>query len=509
MLLLGVFLILGYRLSYAADDDLSCIYDPCGCMIKASENGEFDKNLCEQCREAQNAPMHYCDCHAGTKFYYGLDEYVNDTVWYTIRLEDVIDNGFVAYWFSQKGVTLDIFLQCNVNTPFLSQYVPANSSYTLAGEGLEEMVQKYGSVGEMVAKGMDIHIRVAPEQGAEGHVMCFQKDHGFHSTCDDICPVYERMKYGISYSDNVYEMKPDIMGARLFVMWRQDDNLPIEMDILEQCDGEPITFATLTDSLHVYFIDTLLLQKKKAAGESLFFRFRAEHHGTLKFSHPYHWRTYEIDSTLCNGQQYELRDLAFTSDTAFIDTIRFIRDTITESKYRLQFEDIIEIYDTLYLEEEQMPVYNDFYDVIIREYKNYTHQQTDADGCTTEYILTVLPVKKDEPICPGDPSCPPDEPVCPGDPSCPPDEPVCPGDPSCPPDEPICPGDPDCPPDEDGLEEVFADTVEPLLLTDITGRVILGKPTKKDVQLFLETNKGTFLLVVKKGNEQVVMKFVR
>ena len=336
-----------------AEDDLSCLYDPCGCMIKATENGEFDNALCDQCREAQNAPMHYCDCHAGERFYYGIDKYLKDTTWFTVRLEDVVDNGFVAYWFSQKGMHLDIFLQCNVNTPFMTQYVPANGSFTISGEELAEEVKKYGAVGEMVIQGMDIHVRMAPEKGVEGHAMCFQKDHGFHSTCEETYLVYERMKYGISYSDNVYKMMPDIMGRRLFVMWKQNEFLPIEMDILEQCDGEPLTTVVLTDSLHVYFIDTLLLQQKKAADEPLYFRFRAENHGTLKFSHPYYWRINDVDTVLCNGQQYVLRDDVFMTDTAFVDTIRFIRDTITESRYNIRFEESLQVFDTIYIEESK------------------------------------------------------------------------------------------------------------------------------------------------------------
>ncbi len=517
MFLLLVFLFLGHHLLLALgsmpealpqndgqptlrspqDDDMSCIYDPCGCMIKASENGEFDKDLCEQCRVAQGAPMHYCDCHSGTKFYYGIDEYIKDTVWYTVRLSDVVDNGFVAYWFSEKGLQLDVFLQCNVNTPFMSQYVFANGSFTISGDALLEEVKKYGSVGEMVMQGMDIHIRLAPEDGVEGHAMCFQKDHGFHSTCDETYLVYLRMKYGISYSDNVYKMMPDIMGRQLFVMWRQDDNLPIEMDILEQCDGQPVATTVLTDSLHVYFIDTLLLQQKQAQNKPLYFRFRAENHGTIKFSYPFHWRTNEIDTMLCNGQQFELRELFFTTDTSFVDTIRFIRDTITESVYKIQFEESLQVLDTVYVDEADMPYYDDFYEAIIREYKNYTIVKTDAYGCSTEYQMTVLPKKKDNPVCPGDPDCPPEEIVCPGDPNCPPEEIICPGDPNCPPD------------DSDGIEQVLADGAEPLMLTDIMGKVILNRPSNEDIDNFFGKNTGVYLLVVRKGNEQIVMKLAK
>ncbi len=366
---------------------------PDACSTFGSNPDWAHSEDCKKCGEMQNAPHYYCECHAAGHLHYGMDTIITDTTWLKAPLTEVIEKGIMAYWFSENGIGVEFYVNCIQIAPYKLAYISANKSYGMDSKELQAIVDK-NNLGTIV-KNFDAYFRFYPLNGKPGRVIGLEYNQGFHSTCDDLFPVYYNMLYPFSYTDNVYELRPQDMNRDFFVQWKQTRNknkdTSADMAITwGECMGDTVGSAYLFDSTKVYFPDRHLLDSARAADKSLFFHFKSTGMGTLTFVSPVHWERDSLEYELCEGLSVTLKDTVLTETTVYADTTWVVGDTC-----KLTIHDVTVIPPTpidtiIYLKKEDLPHrFNGW--KRLNAFGNYTIMDNSVEGeCAKLYHLQLI-----------------------------------------------------------------------------------------------------------------------
>ena len=346
---------------------------------------------CERLRRQLGYPHYYCYCKEESEtFAFPQERNVSDTLWFTATLDD-LKQGMTAYWFSDDSVSMDVYALCNSKNPTMSFTVGSHRMMEKSVEEINEKIQEFGDLGELIGAFITPHIRIYPHQKGNGKVYCYPYNQGPHSTCENILPVYASMTYVSNHADDVYELRPEQMpeSGRLFVHWKEEKNRPCTLSIAETCDGAPLYTARLADSLGVYWVDSTLLRQHIAAQTPLYFHFahNAAHVGRIRFSPDPRYRIRLADSTLCQGiSEYSIEDTVVVMK----DTIWQTAHTLTARGYRLITLPPDTLRDTVLISKDMLTTDGCYYpaaDTILYEYGDYEFTIEQPMQCT--YVVAL------------------------------------------------------------------------------------------------------------------------
>lgn len=324
---------------------------------------------CDLTRKVFGYPYYYCDCVEDNTidFQFGMDMEITDTLWFAASVAE-LKKGLSAYWFSSKGIRLELYALCSSTAPTMTLTVGGNTMKEMDIAFINKKLEEMGALAEIAESVMRPHLRVYPLNGGTGRVMAYPYDAGPHSTCEDLLPVVAGMTYVSNHDEDVYALAPAAIrkDQQMFVQWKQKDNRPCRMTVTRgQCDGTPIIDKQLRDSTKVYFPSIDLLNEVKASGDTLFFHFThtPTDIGRICFRYNPKWQTLQMDTVFCEGLALQLADTALTQTTVYgPDTVWFSRDTLNIYTYNVEVLSTTPIYDTLYRYERQLPFfYRDYY----------------------------------------------------------------------------------------------------------------------------------------------------
>lgn len=364
-----------------------------------------DEQVIERCDLIQktfNYPYYYCDCAEDNtvEFHFGLDTVITDTLWFSATVSE-LKYGLSAYWFSDKGIRLELYALCSSTEPTYTMSVGANTMRDIDVDFINSKLADMGDLAELAETIVKPHLRVYPLKGGQGRVLAFAYDEGPHSTCEDLFPVKNGMTYITNHDEDIYAWLPADMrkNQQMFVQWQQKKNLPCEMDFLRGTCANPelICTRTMSDSTKLFFPDTAIVNKAKAAGDTLFFRFRhkAEDVGRVRFRYNIKWQETVMDTTFCEGKSLELRDTILKETTVYSgDTVWRSLDTVDVYTYNVNVIPATLKHDTLRIYKKDLPMYykKTYYvdhmgehDVVIRK----------KNTCTQHILLQVIDLDGD------------------------------------------------------------------------------------------------------------------
>ncbi len=368
---------------------------PDACSTFGSNPDWAHSEDCKKCGEMQHAPHYYCDCHASGTLHFGMDTIITDTTWLKAPLTDVINKGIMAYWFSDSdnGIGVEFYVNCIQIAPYKKAYISPNKSYGIDSKELKRIVEE-ANLGTMI-KNFDAYFRFYPLNGKPGRVIGLEYNQGFHSTCEDLFPVYYNMLYPFSYTDNVYELRPQDMKKDFFVQWKQtrikNKDTSADMAITwGECMGDTVGSAYLFDSTKVYFPSRHLLDSAQAAGKSLFFHFKSTGMGTLTFVSPIHWECDTLEYELCEGLSVTLKDTVLTETTIYADTTWVGGDMCKQTIHDVTIIPPTPIDTVIYLKRSDLPLrFNGW--KRIDAFGNYTIMDKSKRGeCAKLYHLQLI-----------------------------------------------------------------------------------------------------------------------
>lgn len=349
---------------------------------------------CAELSRCLNAPYYYCDCkNNSVAFAYGIDTVLNDTTWYSAKLNDLQD-GLTAYWFSNGSVQIDIFPLCISDTALMSTTIGKNRAYNVTSDYISEKLQAISGTLPESLKNMEVHIRVVPQQGVSGRVVMTSYNNGYHSTCSRPLPVYCNMAYVLSNPDNVYQLTYTTAPSDMAVQWIQTDSQPVNIELaVGSCTAPALATAQLTDSSHVWLPQRSVLLDAYNQNQPLFFRFFTNAVGRVWFVSPVMQYTYRVDTTLCQGIPLQLSDTALTQTTVYTDTSYLSRtDSLLLTTYNLTVTPPSVNYDTMSVEPSAFPFLYKGQGVVNR-YGTFTYLIHNDGACDRRIQLTVKPVE--------------------------------------------------------------------------------------------------------------------
>ncbi len=353
--------------------------------------GLISSATCELCLPCMGdtMPDYYCDCMEGIPFHYGLDTVITDTVWYTARVSDIVNGGICAYWFSDSVVSIDLFIACNLKRPNEQINLSRNSSRIYSPETIRSMLGSAGDIVGIVGS-KPIYLRVAPR--AKGRVIIDKYGESFRSDCgDSIFSVYYGIQYALGNEHTVYRMPRARQRSLKFVNWIQKDNKPLRMSIVRgDClAGDTVESVVLTDSVRPYMADTTLMQDVYNKKDSLYFVFDRADFGKVIFrstaKYPDKFKTYE-DTVMCQGAMFD-NGTIITHDTAFVDTLWIVRDTLAIRTTNVTMVSPDPAMDTMLLKSKQLYFY--YHGGYITEFGDYDITEHNDGGCDGRYMLHV------------------------------------------------------------------------------------------------------------------------
>ena len=320
---------------------------------------------CDIIQKTFNYPYYYCDCHENNTvdFYFGLDTIITDTLWFSASIAE-LKYGMSAYWFSDKPIRLELYALCSSTDPTFTMTVGGNTMRDIDVDFINKKLSEMGDLAEMAETIVKPHLRVYPLKGGEGRVLAFAYDEGPVSSCEDLFPVKHGMTYITNHDNDIYAWCPADMrkDQQMFVQWYQKDNLPCEMEFLRGTCSNPelICARTLKDSTKLFFPDINLVNEAKAAGDTLFFRFKhkPEEVGRVRFYYNIKWREMEMDTTFCEGLSFQLPDTILTQSTDYTnDTVWYNLDTVDIYTRHIHVTPAKEKRDTLRVFKSDLPMY--------------------------------------------------------------------------------------------------------------------------------------------------------
>lgn len=311
---------------------------------------------CEAIREGINAPYYYCDCReTSTPFQFPLETEVNDTVWYTATADD-LKQGISAYWFANSSVTMEVYAFCSSKEPTLKLTVGRNQMVDVDVATINEKLAEMGETVQELLGVVTPRIRVYPNNGGSGKVYCYPYDQGPNSTCDEPLPLRPNMTYVCSTPSNEYELDYSLIpsSGKAFIHWKQDKNKPCTVWLtLDSCSGQEVMRTQLSDSLHVYHLDSALLKQTKTEKRNIWMH--VEHPdgytGRIYFyTNPkYAVPAEPINQSTCVGKTLTANLRKYSTDTAFVDTIWVNKDTLQTMEVNFSFLKSEMQYDTVYV----------------------------------------------------------------------------------------------------------------------------------------------------------------
>lgn len=310
---------------------------------------------CEAATANRNVPYYYCDCYVtATKFQFPLEAEINDTVWYTATVDD-LKQGISAYWFSDCSVVMEVYAFCTSKVPTISVTIGRNQMHEIDIATINQKLDEMGKTAEELFGLVTPRIRVYPKDGGSGKVYCYPYNHGVHSTCAEPLPLRPRMTYVCDQAYNAYKMDYSLIpsSGKAFVRWKQDKAKPAEIWFtLDSCNGEEIAHTILTDSLHVYTLDSAMLVQARKGKHPIWMHVQHEEDivGRVNlYTNPkYTAPAPAIDMTTCLGKTLTANMRTYRSDTAFVDTLWVKKDTLCTMDVALEFTKPEMEYDTIY-----------------------------------------------------------------------------------------------------------------------------------------------------------------
>ena len=160
-------------------------------------------------------------------FQFGMDMEISDTIWFSATIPE-LKQGLSAYWFSTKGIRLELYALCSSTAPTMTITVGGNTMREMDINFINQKLDEMGNLAEMAESVMNPHLRVYPLNGGSGHVMAYPYDEGPHSTCDNLLPVVHGMTYVSNHDEDVYALAPSAIrkNQQMYVQWKQKDNQP-------------------------------------------------------------------------------------------------------------------------------------------------------------------------------------------------------------------------------------------------------------------------------------------
>jgi len=363
--------------------------------VQAPDNAVIER--CDLIQKTFNYPYYYCDCFEDNtvEFHFGLDTVITDTLWFSATVSE-LKYGMSAYWFSDKPIRLELYAICSSTEPTLTFTVGGNTMKDIDVDFINSKLAEMGDLSEIVETVVKPHLRVYPLNGGQGRVLAFAYDEGPNSTCEDLLPVKHGMTYITNHEEDIYAWLPQDMrkNKQMFVQWYQKKNLPCEMEFLRGTCADPtlICKRTMADSTKLFFPDTAIVNKAKAAGDTLFFRFRhnPDDVGRVRFNYNIKWVDSGLDTTFCEGMQLQLADTVLKQTTVYSgDTVWRCKDTVDICTYNVNVIPAEIKYDTVLVYKSELPFYyrKTYYvtrmgqhDVVLRR----------KNSCTEHIMLQVI-----------------------------------------------------------------------------------------------------------------------
>lgn len=367
---------------------------------------------CDTMAAQQKLPSHFCECYENAEqFGFPIEREVKDTMWYVTSIDN-LQQGLSAYWFADCSVSIDVFAFCTSHGPAFSVTVPANRMAEIDNTMVNQMIEELGEQAKNMAQTLSPRVRVCPN-GGSGKVYCYPYDQGPESTCEDPLPFYSRMTYVCEKPYNVYRLPYSRIPAsgKTFIHWKQKKNLPCEVRLtLDSCNGEEIGRATLSDSLHIYQPDSVLLLRALTRKKSVWLHVTHEDgyagriylYTTRQFVDPLP----AVSQKTCLGKKLTVDQRAYESDTTFTDTLWVSADTLQTRQVSLRFTQPKLEYDTIRVAANDLR-YGYRYTpsgTILYAYGDTIVEVKKANTCTRRIALTVKrPGEAVETVETGDP----------------------------------------------------------------------------------------------------------
>ena len=320
---------------------------------------------CDIIQKTFNYPYYYCDCFENNTvdFHFGMDTIITDTLWFSATISE-LKFGMSAYWFSDKPIRLEMYALCSSTEPTFTMTVGGNTMRDIDVDFINSKMEQMGELAELAETIVKPHLRAYPLNGGQGRVLAFAYDEGPVSSCDDLFPVKHGMTYITNHDEDIYAWCPEDMrkDQQMFVQWYQKKNLPCEMDFLRGSCRNPelICTRTMSDSTKLFFPDINIVNEAKAAGDTLFFRFRhnPEDVGRVRFRYKIKWQENVMDTTFCEGKSLQLVDTVLKESTVYEgDTVWRSLDTVDVYTYNVTVIPAAVKHDTLRVYKSDLPMY--------------------------------------------------------------------------------------------------------------------------------------------------------
>ena len=354
---------------------------------------------CERIRIGLKAPYYYCSCHfESDTVVFPVDTVVRDTMWFTTSMSN-IRRGLSAYWFSEDSVSVDVFMFCTDKVPLMSLTVGGNQMREVDAAEVTERLDNMPKDIQTTLSLVTPHLRVYPQGNGSGHVYCYPYNQGPQSTCDAYLPLLEKMTYvcekeeDYAYRLDPANIAPDGQG---FIHWKQLQNKTCEIRLtLDSCTGEEIGTATLSDSLHIYMLDSSELIKAREENRSIWLQVRHEAGMPGRITY-YAKRTFiepeqPMEESECEGKVLRVNLREYTRDTAFVDTLWVNKDTLRTVETRLTFTAPQLEHDTLLIEYKELKkgYRSTEYNITFYNYCDTLLEIKKKDTCTRRVLLSI------------------------------------------------------------------------------------------------------------------------
>ena len=366
--------------------------------LMAREEMSYAPQWSSRCDSAQrilDLPDYYCPCmEASTPFAFPYEAEVNDTAWFTATLND-LRRGISAYWFSDCSVTMEVYAFCTSKEPTITLTVGPNQMRDISVEKINKKIEEMGDLAAAAEK-MTPHIRVYPNDGGSGRVYCHPYNQGPHSTCTDPIPLRAGMTYVCSKPENAYRMEWTEIAesGKAFIAWKQKYNNPCEIWLtLDSCTGKEIGRTVLSDTLHVYLIDSAQLITARQEERPLWLH--ALHAKDVAgrlfvFNDPVFYVLDSVKREACYGQTITGNMRTYSSDTAFTDTTWAKHNVLTLTDVQLTFTQPEMEYDTVCITPGELSrglIYNGY---VLREYTDTILEVRAEDACIRRIQLSII-----------------------------------------------------------------------------------------------------------------------
>ena len=316
---------------------------------------------CEEVRKGIGAPYYYCDCkEESTPFSFPVEAELKDTVWYTATVDD-LKQGISAYWFADCSVTMEVYAFCSSKEPTIELTIGKNQMHDIDVATINQKLDEMGKTAQELFGVITPHIRVYPNNGGSGKVYCYPYNQGPESTCENPLLLRPRMTYICDKENNNYKLDYSLLPStgKAFILWKQEKSKPCEIWLtLDSCNGQEVARTILTDSLHVYRLDSAMLTQTHKAKRTLWLHVQHANDvmGRIYYyiNPKYEQITDTIQKSICLGKAITVNMRSYSADTAFIDTLWVKKDTLKTMDIQLTFTEPDLEYDTIYATATEM-----------------------------------------------------------------------------------------------------------------------------------------------------------